>query len=130
MSADERKVLLAAGAGAGMAATFGSPVAAVLLAIELLLFEYRARSLIPVTLAAVVAASVRIAFHGLAPAFVVRDLTPPSASALAAYVAVGAVAGLASVVITKAVYAVEDGFDHLPLHWMWWPAPRRESRSA
>jgi H+/Cl- antiporter ClcA/CBS domain-containing protein len=122
ISAEERKTLLAAGAAAGMAATFGAPVAAVLLAVELLLFEYRPRSLIPVVSASVTAAGVRIAFAGMAPAFTVRDLPAPTSSALLMYVLVGAIAGLASVVITKAVYAVEDGFARLPIHWMWWPA--------
>lgn len=122
ISADERKTLLAAGAAAGMSATFGSPVAAVLLAVELLLFEYRPRSLTPVVLASVAAAGVRISFEGTAPAFVVSPLLPPSPSALIGYVLVGVVAGLASVLITKAVYAVEDGFEYLPIHWMWWPA--------
>lgn len=122
ISANERKTLLAAGAAAGMAATFGSPVAAVLLAIELLLFEYRPRSLIPVILASVAAAGVRIVFDGMDPAFTVRDLPAPTPSALVGYVLVGVVAGLFSVLITKAVYAVEDGFDRLPIHWMWWPA--------
>ncbi|MBK6580330.1 MAG: chloride channel protein [Sandaracinaceae bacterium] len=122
ISADERKTLLAAGAAAGMSATFGAPVSAVLLAIELLLFEYRPRSLIPVILASVSAAGMRIAFEGTAPAFVVRELQAPSPSALAGYVMVGAVAGIAAVLITKAVYAVEDGFARLPIHWMWWPA--------
>jgi CBS domain-containing protein len=105
-----------------MAATFGSPVAAVLLAIELLLFEYRARSVIPVALATVTATGIRIAFAGSAPAFAVRDLAPPGAPALLAYVGIGVVLGLASVLVTKMVYAVEDAFARLPLHWMWWPA--------
>jgi len=122
ISSDERKTLLAAGAAAGMAATFGSPVAAVLLAVELLLFEYRPRSLIPVILASVSAAGVRVAFNGTAPAFAVRDLPAPTSSAIAGYVAIGVVAGVASVLVTKAVYAVEDAFDRLPIHWMWWPA--------
>jgi chloride channel protein, CIC family len=122
ITAEERKTLLAAGAAAGMAATFGSPVAAVLLAIELLLFEYRPRSVIPVALAAVTATGVRIAFTGTAPAFIVSDIVQPPPGALAAYVVVGALVGLASVAVTKLVYAVEDGFARLPLHWMWWPA--------
>jgi H+/Cl- antiporter ClcA/CBS domain-containing protein len=122
VSAEERKTLLAAGAAAGMAATFGSPVAAVLLAVELLLFEYRPRSLVPVALAASAATGLRIAFQGMAPAFAVRDLPAPTAPALIGYVTVGALLGLASVVITRAVYAVEDWFERLPVHWMWWPA--------
>ncbi len=122
ITAEERKTLLAAGAAAGMAATFGSPVSAVLLAVELLLFEYRPRSVIPVALAAVTGTAVRIAFLGTAPAFQVIDIVQPPPTALAGYVLVGGLIGVASVVVTKAVYAVEDGFARLPIHWMWWPA--------
>ena len=122
ITADERKTLLAAGAAAGMAATFGSPVSAVLLAIELLLFEYRARSIIPVSLASVTATGVRMAFVGAGPIFAMPNLTQPSGPALAVYIGLGALVGLASVYVTRAVYAVEDGFERLPLHWMWWPA--------
>jgi CIC family chloride channel protein len=121
VSAEERKTLLAAGAAAGMAATFGSPLAAVLLAIELLLFEYRARSLIPVALASVTATTIRFAFAGAGPAFAVRDLAEPPATAILGYIAVGAVLGLAAVFVTKSVYAVEDAFERLPIDWMWWP---------
>jgi CIC family chloride channel protein len=121
-SAAERKTLLAAGAAAGMAATFGSPVSAVLLAIELLLFEFRARSLVPVALAAVAATAVRIAFAGVGPAFAMPLLGRPTELALVAYVALGAFAGWLSVYVTRAVYWIEDGFEHLPIHWMWWPA--------
>ena len=121
-TADERKVLLAAGAAAGMAATFGSPVSAVLLAIELLLFEYRARSLVPVALASATATAVRIAFMGSGPIFPMSTIVQPGGAALATYIVLGAVVGLASVYVTRAVYAIEDGFDKLPIHWMWWPA--------
>lgn len=122
VSAMERKTLLAAGAAAGMSATFGSPVSAVLLAVELLLFEYRARSLIPVALAATAAAGVRVAFEGTRAAFVMPDLVQPGGSALALYVFIGALVGLASVVVSRSVYVIEDLFEKLPLHWMWWPA--------
>jgi chloride channel protein, CIC family len=122
ITADERKVLLAAGAAAGMAATFGSPVSAILLAVELLVFEYRPRSLIPIALASTVAAAVRMSFHGSAPIFQMPDLARPSGTALASYVLLGAVVGLVSVYITRAVYAIEDAFERLPIHWMWWPA--------
>jgi len=122
ITAEERKILLASGAAAGMSATFGSPVAAVLLAIELLLFEYRARSLVPVAFAASIAAALRVAFVGTAPAFSVGVLEQPGAAAIFAYVLVGALLGLLAVGVTKAVYAVEDGFERLPIHWMWWPA--------
>jgi CIC family chloride channel protein len=126
VTADERKTLLAAGAAAGMAATFGSPVSAALLAIELLLFEYRPRSIIPVALASAVAASIRVAMVGSAPVFPVADLLQPTDSALAFYVLLGALIGLISVGITRLTYAIEDGFEVLGerfhIHWMWWPA--------
>lgn len=121
-TADERKVLLSAGAAAGMSATFGAPVSAVLLAIELLLFEFRPRSFLPVALASVTAAAVRIGFIGAAPAFAMPDLAPSSGAAIASYILLGAAVGIASVYITRAVYAIEDAFEHLPIHWMWWPA--------
>ncbi len=122
VSAQERKTLLAAGAAAGMSATFGSPVAAVLLAVELLLFEYRPRSLIPVALATVTANAVRIAFVGSAPVFAMPQLSQPGGGALAFYIVLGALVGLASIGTTHLVYAIEDGFEKLPIHWMWWPA--------
>src|SRR5438309_4023988 len=121
-TAAERKTLLAAGAAAGMAATFGSPVSAVLLAVELLLFELRPRSVIPVALAAATATGVRVAFGGSAPAFTMPNLVQPHGEALVTYIVLGAVVGVASVFVTRAVYAVEDAFEHLPVPWMWWPA--------
>ncbi|MGC2464126.1 MAG: chloride channel protein [Candidatus Acidiferrum sp.] len=122
ITADERKTLLAAGAAAGMAATFGSPVSAVLLAIELLLFEYRPRSIIPVALACATAQAVRIAFVGGAPMFAMPGVVQPRGYSLAVYVLIGAIVGLAAVIATRAVYDIEDAFERLPIHWMWWPA--------
>ncbi len=122
VTADERKTLLAAGAAAGMAATFGSPVSAVILAVELLLFEYRMRSIVPVALATATATAVRIAFEGTAPAFAVTPLVQPGPAALALYVVIGAGVGVVSVGVTRAVYAIEGAFERLPVHWMWWPA--------
>jgi CIC family chloride channel protein len=118
----ERKTLLAAGAAAGMAATFGSPVSAVLLAIELLLFEFRPRSFIPVALAATVAAGVRFKLGLPYPIFQLPILHQPSEAALTIYIGLGAVIGVISVFITRAVYWIEDQFEHTHLHWMWWPA--------
>ncbi|HEX3776388.1 MAG TPA: chloride channel protein [Polyangiaceae bacterium] len=121
-TSSERKTLLAAGAAAGMAATFGSPVSAVLLAVELLLFEFRSRSIIPVALASATAAGVRMAFVGPEPVFAMPELSHPSGSALAFYIVLGGVIGWIATFVTRAVYAVEDGFEKLPIHWMWWPA--------
>lgn len=118
----ERKVLLAAGAAAGMTAIFGSPVAAVVLAVELLLFELRARSLIPVALAAVTAAGIRYASVGSAPVFAMPAVAEPQLIALTSYVLLGALMGLVSVGVTRLLYAIEDAFEQLPIHWMWWPA--------
>lgn len=121
-TAMERKTLLAAGAAAGMAATFGAPVSAVLLAMELLLFEFRARSIIPVTFASVTATGVRWAFEGTEPVFSMPDLQQATGGALSLYILIGAIVGVASVLVTRLVYAIEDGFERLPIHWMWWPA--------
>ncbi|MCB0308391.1 MAG: chloride channel protein [Bdellovibrionales bacterium] len=118
----ERKTLLAAGAAAGMTATFGSPISAVLLAVELLLFEFKPRSLIPVCLASATASALRIAIVGLKPAFVMPLLMATSGSTIAFYGAMGIFIGIAAIVVTKVVYMVEDGFEKLPIHWMWWPA--------
>ena len=125
VTADERTTLLAAGAAAGMAATFGSPASAVLLAVELLLFEYRARSLIPVALAAAVAAGIRAGFEGSEPVFAMAALTPPSGIALVVYGALGLAIGLIAAGITRVTYGIEEAFEHvgdrLRIHWMWWP---------
>jgi CIC family chloride channel protein len=126
VTADERKTLLGAGAAAGMAATFGTPVSAVLLAIELLLFEYRPRSLIPVALAAAAATGVRIAFDGTGPVFPIPTLQQPSGVALFSYAILGALLGLVSAGIVRVTYNIEEGFEHwgkrLGINWMWWPA--------
>jgi H+/Cl- antiporter ClcA/CBS domain-containing protein len=125
ITSDERKVLLASGAAAGMAATFGSPVSAVLLSVELLLFEYRARSLVPVALAAVTATGVRAIFHGTAPVFAMADVASPTGIALAVYALIGLIVGVVAAGITRATYAIEDAFEILGekfhIHWMWWP---------
>ena len=121
-TADERKTLLAAGAAAGMAAIFGTPVSAVLLAIELLLFEYRPRSLVPVALAAATATGLRMVYEGSGAVFAMPQLSQPSGEALTAYVVLGAIVGVAAVIITRGLYIIEEAFEKIPIHWMWYPA--------
>jgi CIC family chloride channel protein len=123
LTSTERKTLLVAGAAAGMSATFAAPVASVLLAVELLLFEWKPRSLIPVALASVAAGAARRYILGLGPLFP----TPPhpvfiGPEALLGCVVAGLLAGGLSALLTLAVYGAEDAFRLLPIHWMWWPA--------
>src|SRR6185295_3855409 len=120
--AAERKTLLVAGAAAGMSATFASPVAAVLLAVELLLFEWKPRSAIPVALASVTAGAARRYILGMGPLFPVPvHPTFIGPAGLIGCAIAGLLAGLLSVALTAAVYAAEDAFHKLPIHWMWWP---------
>jgi chloride channel protein, CIC family len=123
LTSAERKTLLVAGAAGGMSATFASPVAAVLLAVELLLFEWKPRSLIPVALASAVAAVVRRYILGFGPLFPVPAhplfIGP---KALLGCALVGLLAGVLSALLTISVYAAEDAFQRLKIHWMWWPA--------
>jgi len=123
LTSAERKTLLVAGAAAGMSATFAAPVASVILGVELLLFEWKPRSLIPVALASVTADALRRHLLGLGPVFPVPPHTMAiGVPALAACLLVGLLGGVASALLTQAVYASEDAFAHLPIHWMWWPA--------
>jgi H+/Cl- antiporter ClcA/CBS domain-containing protein len=122
LSAAERKTLLVAGAAAGMTGVFGTPLAAVLLAVELLLFEWKPRSFLPVTVAVLIAAGVRPFLLGAGPLFHLVDLGAPTWSRLALCAVVGVVAGLQSSLLTVCLYAAEDRFGRLKLHWMWWPA--------
>ena len=123
LTSTERKTLLVAGAAGGMSATFASPVAAVLLAVELLLFEWKPRSLIPVALASAAAAAARRYILGMGPLFPVL-LHPVfiGPKGLLGCVLVGLLAGALSALLTVSVYAAEDSFGKLPIHWMWWPA--------
>ncbi|MGI4886070.1 MAG: chloride channel protein [Janthinobacterium lividum] len=118
----ERKVLLAAGATAGMSAIFGTPIAAIFLAIELLLFEFSPRAILPVALACITGAAGHHWLFEAGPVFPMAALAAPSNPALATYSFIGVVIGLLSVGVTKAVYWVEDVFEKLPIHWAWWPA--------
>src|SRR5579872_5985873 len=118
----ERRTLLVCGAAAGMSATFAAPIASVLIAVELLLFEWKPRSFIPVAVAAFVADVMRWTLIGPNPPFLVAHphSVDPSAFGWAAIVGIGG--GLVSAIMTKLVYWTEDAYEHLPVHWMWWPA--------
>jgi chloride channel protein, CIC family len=121
LSNAERKTLLVAGAAAGMTATFGTPIAAMLLAVELLLFEWKPRSFVPVAIACIIAAAWRPSLLGGGVLFPmpVSPALPPVGLLLAA--GLGIACGLASGLLTLMVYAGEDAFQRLPIHWMWWP---------
>ncbi len=121
-STAERKILLAAGAAAGMAAVFGTPLAAVLLALELLLFEFRGRSLIPVALAAGSAMAVRALFNEPFPMLPLASGEAPGPILSMASVAIGIAAGLAAVLLTYALHTIEHLYEKLPIPWLWWPA--------
>jgi chloride channel protein, CIC family len=122
LSAAERKTLLVAGAAAGMTAIFGTPIAAVLLAVELLLFEWKPRSLIPVIAACTVSSALRPWLFGTGTLFPFAGHLDLPWWGLFAFIGVGIVAGLQSGLLTGLLYKTEDLFGHIPLHWMWWPA--------
>jgi chloride channel protein, CIC family len=121
-TAAERKVLLACGAAAGMAATFSTPIAAVIIAIELLLFEFKSRSFIPLVIASTLATSVHTQLMGRGPMFSVGELDFAIPRALPFYLLLGVICGFAAVGFSKLLYWVEDQFEKLPLDDMWWPA--------
>jgi chloride channel protein, CIC family len=125
LTASERKTLLVAGAAAGMAAIFNTPLAAVLLSVELLLFEWKPRSLIPVGIASATAAVLSwtlVPAHGAGPLFPIPATPLPSAAVLLGAGLVGLLAGALATLLTWAVYFFEDSFRKLPIHWSWWPA--------
>ena len=123
LTAAERKTLLVAGAAAGMSATFATPISAVLLAVELLLFEWKPRSAIPVALASATAGAARRYVLGLGPLFPVpHHAIFIGPQGLLGCVLAGLLAGALSALLTIGVYAAEDSFMKLPIHWMWWPA--------
>ena len=123
LTSAERKTLLVAGAAAGMSATFAAPVASVILGVELLLFEWKPRSLMPVALASVTAGALRRHILGPGPVFPVpAHAASLSAVGLVGCIVVGLLAGAMSALLTEGVYASEDAFARLPIHWMWWPA--------
>ncbi|HEU4592706.1 MAG TPA: chloride channel protein [Steroidobacteraceae bacterium] len=122
LTSNERKTLLVAGAAAGMTGIFGTPVAAILLAVELLLFEWRPRSFLPVAMAVLTAASLRPLLFAAPPLFPFDGDALVSLPAAGSWLAIGLVAGAGSAALTALVYGCEDFFQKLPVHWMWWPA--------
>ncbi|MGD0513680.1 MAG: chloride channel protein [Terriglobales bacterium] len=121
-TASERKVLLACGAAAGMSATFNTPIAGVILAIELLLFEFKARSFIPLVIASTLATAVHMQLFGAGPMFQVTPMDFGIPKALPFYLLLGLVCGLAAVGFSKSLYWMEDQFEKLPVDELWWPA--------
>src|SRR6202163_2190503 len=121
-TASERKVLLACGAAAGMSATFNTPIAGVILAIELLLFEFKARSFIPLVVASTLATTVHMQLLGAGPMFTVKAMDFGIPRALPFYLLLGVICGLAAVGFSKALYWIEDQFEKLPIDELWWPA--------
>jgi H+/Cl- antiporter ClcA/CBS domain-containing protein len=122
LSAAERKTLLVAGATAGMTGIFGTPFAAIMLAVELLLFEWKPRSFVPVVTAVLVAFAWRPLLVGTGPLFPFAAVTPAGIEPVAISAAVGIVTGLLAALLSFLLYRIEDGFHALPIHWMWWPA--------
>jgi len=122
ITVNERKIILAAGATAGMSAIFGTPIAAIFLAIELLLFEFSPRSILPVALACITGSAGHHLLFDSGPVFPMPELAIPSNTALGVYSVIGIVIGFLSIGITKIVYFIEDAFEKLPIHWIWWPA--------
>ncbi len=122
LSAAERKTLLVAGAAAGMTAIFGTPLAAILLAVEVLLFEWKPRSFVPVVVGALVSYAWRPLLIGSGPMFPMEALLPGDSWALLGSVGVGLVVGLEAAILSTSLYRIEDLFHRLPFHWMWWPA--------
>src|SRR5580765_3302970 len=121
-TASERKVLLACGAAAGMSATFNTPIAGVILAIELLLFEFKSRSFIPLVIASTLATAVHMQLLGPGPMFQVAQMDFGIPHALPFYILLGPLCGLAAVFLSKVLYWVEDTFERLPVDELWWPA--------
>jgi chloride channel protein, CIC family len=120
-TAVERKVLLACGAAAGMSATFNTPIAGVILAIELLLFEFKSRSFIPLVIASTIATAVHMQLLGPGPMFQVGQVDFGIPRAVPFYLVLGPLCGLAAIVLSKALYWVEDLFEKLPVDELWWP---------
>ena len=122
LSAAERKTLLVAGATAGMTGIFGTPFASIMLAVELLLFEWKPRSFVPVVTAVLVALAWRPLLVGSGSLFGFAAATPVGFEPVAISAVIGLLTGLLAALLSFLLYRIEDGFHRLPIHWMWWPA--------
>ena len=122
LSAAERKTLLVAGAAAGMTAIFGTPLAAILLAVEVLLFEWKPRSFVPVVISVLVGVALRPSLIGSGPLFATQLILPHGLWVLPAAFATGLLTGIQAGMLSAGLYRIEDFFHRLPIHWMWWPA--------
>ena len=122
LTAAERKTLLVAGAAAGMTGIFGTPLAAILLAIEVMLFEWKPRSFVPVVVASLSSLALRPWLVGTGPLFAFDGALPGGIVALLLAAAIGVLCGAVAALLSNALYRIEDGFHSLPVHWMWWPA--------
>ena len=122
LSAAERKTLLVAGAMAGMTGIFGTPFASIMLAVEMLLFEWKPRSFVPVATAVLVSLAWHAWLMGSGPLFPFAAPTPPGMQPIAISAGLGLITGLEAALLSVVLYRIEDGFHRLPIHWMWWPA--------
>jgi len=111
----QRRVLLASGAAAGMAATFLAPLAGILVAIELLLFEFRARSFIPVAFSSAAATAVAVHFRGWGPLFSTPAFSLVSTQELWLFALMGVIMGLVAVAMIRVLFWLEDLFDRFPI---------------
>lgn len=113
----QRITLIAAGAGAGIAGTFNTPIGGVLFAVEMMLHEVSARTLIPLALSTATATYVGRLSFGAYPSFIIPGLGTPQFQVdnfwlLLAYVGLGILLGAVSAAYIKSIYAVEDFFEH------------------
>ena len=117
----ERRIMLATGAAAGMSATFNAPVASVILAVELVLFERSLRTIVPLSIACGVAAGIHVLAFGTTPLFAMPAGMRVAMTHLPLFALVGVASGVLAVVLNKGLFAMEAAFRRLPVKIFWWP---------